>query len=259
MEQETREEKTAEQAFELTPEQATGFGAEQGPDRAPAGVFNRKRVMLSLCIGFAAVLGGGLLFNINRENKTQAQTPAAARAARPPQEFLQSQLNRTIRQNESGGSAPEQAEELSPDDIPVVPNAIHSDAIPAAYYSGNPASTLGPASVYGGTAPHLPAPSSPPQRAAETGNAPAQRDPLLAAYTSPLVPRIEGRLLAAAAPQDAPAYGSPATQGSAEYLRQVLAAQASPQFSYPASPPQQNTSPPDPYRMREKRARVLPL
>lgn len=235
-----REEQTEEPSFELTPEQATGFGGAQSPDGAAAGVFNRKKVMLTLCIAFAAVIGGGLIFNINRGNKKpDAASDAAAQAARPPREFLQSQLNRAVRQGERSGQEGEpDAAGRSPDDMPPAPNTIPAD--PAAYYSGNPASVLAPVSVYGGNqAPPPPAPSS---RQAETGNArtPAA-DPLLAAYTSSLVPRIEGRLFTAP-PQDLP-YGSSAAPGASEYLRQVLAAQGA-----EAALPQAPAAPADPYR-----------
>jgi type IV secretory pathway VirB10-like protein len=83
-----------EDSYESTPEEETGFeGASAG------GFFNRKRVMIALCIVFAVVICGGLLVNIaNNKSKKAAANDAGARVARGvPSDFKEQRDNASLR------------------------------------------------------------------------------------------------------------------------------------------------------------------
>jgi len=176
--------------YETTPEAATGFGrADEHP-----GIFNRKKVMMAICISFALVVGGGMLFNINRGSRARVpDPPASATAARPPSGFLQGQLDRSIaslqNQNVEGQTAVEAQGEAYRGLPPV-------SQIPAITWNDSPSAPFVPPPQ----APHIqqaPVPPAVQDRAAAPPPRPTH-------YSSPLVPPIEGRLTTAAANPSVP-------------------------------------------------------
>jgi type IV secretion system protein VirB10 len=157
-----------ETLFETSPEEATRFEEVS----ARAGFFNRKRVLLALCAGFALIVGGGLLMNISGgREKESAGAGAPSAAARAPADFLRTQRDRAL----AGGQEEEESSPVPPPEIPEASPA----SLPAAYSGGRDASRpAAPASPQ-------PAPS-----------ARAAANPLLSAYRSPLSPAVEGSLFA---------------------------------------------------------------
>jgi type IV secretion system protein VirB10 len=219
-----------EESFEMTAEEATSFEKSAPAGESP-GSFNRNRVLKLLCISFAVVVGGGLLFNVSRGNKKTAETPANERAARAPSDFLARQLERARRRPETdpSGTGP-------PDEIPV---SVEEDS-PAAVL-------VRPVSL-------APVPAAPP---APSRPLPADDyggrtvDPLALAYISPLVPVVQGSLFNGNAPagngavQPAQAQQYQAAYPAAEYQR---ALEAAAQTAYPS--PQ---TPQDPYALQNGR------
>jgi type IV secretory pathway VirB10-like protein len=209
------------EAYELTPDEATGFDGEGAPPEG-IGFFNRKKVMIVLSIAFSAVVGGGLLLNTFTGARTPKDASGQDRAARPPAEFLQNQLSRANRalENRRDGMPPEGLPDVTVDDTPASPPGSADTLMRPV-----PVNNVPPPPASGGGGGGTPAP---------------QADPLLAAYASPLIPRIEGSLFAGttAAPPAQPGAGG-------EYLRQALeAARISGQYPAAAA---------DPYRAQNAR------
>jgi type IV secretion system protein VirB10 len=227
-----------ERRFELTPEEATAFGGSPPAASVPGtpGFFNRSRVLIALCIGFAVVVGGGLLLNIGGEKKTKEADAAADRMARAPSEFLSRELEKSL----SAKPDPDDGAALLPEAVPV---AYEADA-------ASPAGALARPEFISASAPPA-APQATGRTAGGTGaggSAAAPPDPLLAAYVSPLVPRVEGSLFetsltpaqtSQAAYSAASPYQSAFSPGYQEALATAAAA------SRPAS-----YGTPDPYAMQ---------
>jgi type IV secretion system protein VirB10 len=207
----------AEPDYELTAEEATGF--EKTSPATPAAFFNRKRVMIVLSIGFSVVVGGGLLFNILRDDKKTDEVSGAARAGRQAPDFLRSQRDRAMTGRE----------DAVPEELPAV-------EVPA---PGGVDALTSPVPVNARTPPP-PAGGSGPGGAG--GAAAARSDPLLAAYASPLVPHIEGSLFTSGTSQTQTGY--PPGTASDGYLR--LAREAA--RAGAASPPAAGYAAADPYR-----------
>jgi len=176
----------AQDSYETTPEAATGFG--KGIEHP--GIFNRKKVMMAMCISFALVIGGGMLFNINRTSRSRIpEPPAGAMAARPPTGFLQGQLDRSLAALRNGNAEGETALDETEEPYVRVPPVSQ---IPAITWSDSPAAHFVPPSQ---TPPVHQAPVPPVVQ--DRAVSPPQRP---THYASPLVPRIEGRFTTAASP-----------------------------------------------------------
>jgi len=91
--------------FEMSPEQATSMsGSGSNPQ-----TFNRKRTMIVICISFAVVIGGGLLFNIVKSSKKNTSTTETElTAGNTPSDFLTS-LQRRASNNRASEPEAEQA------------------------------------------------------------------------------------------------------------------------------------------------------
>ena len=79
--------------YGVTAEEATSLGVKK---------FNRKRVLMTLCIAFAVVAGGGLLLSSGGSRGSGAAENVSARPAHTPSDFLRTQLNRIPRMDEAG-------------------------------------------------------------------------------------------------------------------------------------------------------------
>jgi type IV secretion system protein VirB10 len=243
MAEEKQLDEAEEPAYETTAEEATGFGSEEPR------FLDRKKLMIALSVVLSVVVGGGFIFNINRDKKKNAaDAETMAAAARSPADFLKTQRDRALSAKPESAD-PGSGTEAVPDPLP------GPEADPAAGLSPyRPDSRT----VYVGSSP----PPPPPAAAGNRTSAPASggsrssggADPLQAALRSPLVPQgIEGSLFAGgqAGSRQAAAgtyqqYTGAQAQGNAaanDYLSQALAARnAMPQVSYGSPDPytQQN-------------------
>ena len=195
-----------EERFEMTPEQATSAGGPQGP-----GTFNRKRVLVALCISFAVVIGGGLILNTAKgPKKAPSAEEEVSAAGSTPAEFLSSLQNRAAAANRREAQA--QAQAQAPAEGP-----------PAQAAQGAPEPRLPPASM--NRQPAAEPAGSPPPAPAQNRQAPpsssGQQAQEPAHFRSPLVPQVQGSLFAGGA-------GIPA---------QNRAAAANPAPSFPAQNP----------------------
>jgi type IV secretory pathway VirB10-like protein len=113
--EETAETVPDEVPYELTPDEATGFETASA-----AGFFDRKKVMMVLCIAFVFVVGGGLLLNLKKDRKQPGtDSPGGATTARAPAEFLRTQRDRALSARpEADGAAESLPEPLNVSDIP---------------------------------------------------------------------------------------------------------------------------------------------
>ena len=183
----------AEPAFELTPEEATGFGS--GGDSPPR--FNRKKVLQILGVSLAVVVGFGLILSqINSSKKKNADTETANQAARTPTDTLRSLQERAARNAVTREEIPPEI----PDEGPV--------ELPSVSFASRPE----------------PAPPPQPAAAPSSGSGRSAADTLQAARRSPLVPEIEGSLFS----RQGASYAPPAGQASANDYQAALAAQRAP-------------------------------
>jgi len=171
-------EEDQEPRFDLSPEDATAL------DSGPAH-FNRKRVLIALCVGFSVIIAGGLIFNLNKSSKKKnAEQDAYVGASSGNNEFLSSLQNRAINNSrreaaENPPPEPEAEEEPKPEPEPLLPPVSFART------------QNGP--------PQPPGPTPPPPANAEnqsyagSGGA-QQQEPTH--FKSSLVPPIQGRLFA---------------------------------------------------------------
>ena len=182
--------------YEADPQTATGFGKE---GESP-GIFNRKRVLMALCVTLAAALGSALVFNLysgdKKKNSSLASQPAPGK---PPSGFLQNQLDRAQREH----AAEEETESSPPLEADKTPPAL-----PSASWNDNSSRPYAPP-------PPSPAPAPPPPR--RGGSTQTAQEPTY--YKSPLVPRVEGSIIAArgSGGQEGDIIGG--NQAADEYLR----------------------------------------
>jgi len=197
-----KEELPEEGRFEMTPEEATAMGGGAG---AP-GSFNRKRVLITLCVAFSVVIGGGLVFNTLRPpQKTAASAESEIPASSTPTEFLSSLRDRSLRR------APEQAgqggiqqggERAAPEPEPLLPPALFSQPREAEPPRPAPPPQAQPAPP----PPQMQqAPQSPPQ---------PEPEPEPAYFRSSLIAPVQGNLFAQAAPPP-PSSAAPMPQNAA--------------------------------------------
>jgi type IV secretion system protein VirB10 len=217
MEQEQDQEQTkaaataeTETPFEMSPEDATGFGRNAAP------WFDRKKVMVILAVSLVMVVGVGLVVNTNSPGRRRTSASGdAASAARTPSDFLQSLSDTASRRPATPDDSP-------PVDIPEldVPSAAGSQA----------AELARPQAV-----PETP----PPQQQPPPASGPPAQDPLTVARRSPLVPPVAGSLFSGSAQYSPasdqyPGYGPNAAD---DFLQAALAARSASTAAYPSSAP----------------------
>jgi type IV secretion system protein VirB10 len=190
------EESQDEAQFEMSPEQATNMGG------ANAQTFNRKRVLIVLCISFAVVIGGGVIVNLVKSSKKNASTAETElTAGSTPSEFLNSLQSRALSRR---ASEPEPAQA----DQTQTPQAEPEPLLPAVSWNSRPPE-----------AEPVPPPPS------VTRNQPPPQNPQQAQtpshFRSPLVPPIQGSLFA--------------SQGTQQNAQPQAAAQRSPMDDYLAA------------------------
>jgi len=212
-------------------DELTRFDKGGGAKGEAAGKFNRQFLLKTLCVAFAIVVLGGVLFNTakgSRKKKEEAERDSAARAE--PAAFLRSQRDRAM----TGRTEDEEDREGGEgEEAGMPPGAV---SIPAVYTGDGPAREFVPSRGNENGAP------PPPQsRGGGSSGSGGGGDPLAAAKYSSLTPRsIAGSLFgggqqtAQAAPRGANSYaemypyqeGNAAGSAAEEYLRQIRAAQA---------------------------------
>lgn len=197
-----------EQKFDLSPEQATSL------DGGVPGLFNRKRVLIILCISFAVIIGGGLILNtLKSPKKRDAAVESGSSASSSSSQFLASLRDRAVnRRIESVESAETTARE-QPE--PLLP-PVSFNSSPEVEAVRNPPRQ-----------PSTPAPAAPNQTPAPPAPA-RQTDPTY--LRSSLVPSMQGSLFSqnAQTPQpasvpasyDAPRNAAPAAYGNSDYASQ---------------------------------------
>jgi len=201
-----------ESKFEMTPEQATSL--DGGGQKA--GVFNRKNVLIVICISFAVIVGGGLILNIAKPSKKNASASEGGYSSSGnSSEFLTSLQNRAVRSNRNDQTQEEKPDVIIPDETPSTDLLL-----PPASFSRSPEVE----SIRGG--------SSPPQTQNQSPSAPQQntRQGEPAHFRSSMVPQIQGRLLSSQNGQNQIPQQQPTTQSrspAADYYNNALAAQAS--------------------------------
>jgi len=198
-----------EQKFEMSPEQATGLGGDAKP-----GIFNRKRVLVVLCVSFAVIVCGGLLMNTLKPKKKSVRTETEASLSNgSSSEFLTSLQNRAVnRRTESyavEASYHEPVDNEEPELLP--PVSLNNPYVESVREPPRSPQNQGPPPPHGGSS-----------------SAPDAQDALPAYYESSLVPAVQGSLFArntqvvpsSAQPQSQTDYYSPAQNQVSDYASQ---------------------------------------
>jgi type IV secretion system protein VirB10 len=169
----------APEQYEAAPEELTSL--KPGPAR-----FDRKKVVVSLCIGLSVIVALGLVFSTGKAKRREAEESTPGYAARTPRDFLQGELDRSLRsQEESGDGEAVPAGSSGEEADTGAPAAALPQAVPVSYNGGG-AAHLAP----GGGRREVP---DPPPGPSETGGG-GGRTPAATAPFSALVPSIEGSL-----------------------------------------------------------------
>ena len=215
MEAELDDSPEEEQEFEMSPEQATNLGGDAKPR-----VFNRKKVLITLCVSFAVIVCGGLLLNVLKPKKKSApsQTEVSVSGG-TSSEFLTSLRDRSVNRVTADAvevSYQEQREhEEEPELLPVV-SFNNNYGVESVSSPPRPAQN------------QYPPPASPGPPAAEASqNQQPQQTP--AHFRSSLVPAVQGSLFSqnVQTPQAVQA----AAQGQADYFLPA-SRNAAPAYSY---------------------------
>jgi hypothetical protein len=150
--------------YKTTPEEAT---KQERP-----GIFNRKKVLMTLTVIFVVVVGGGLLGNIVKKQKTSADETYGDSASLQSPDFLRGGLDRSLiaQQNKPDDLTSTAPEETAPAGLPAVSWNDNRNVPPPPQQQQTP-------------------PPPPPQG---YGGAPEQQQQNY--YASSLLPHIEGRL-----------------------------------------------------------------
>ena len=177
-----------EERYEGTAEELTGFKPQSGP-----AWFDRKKVLLTLCVAFAVIVAAGLIFNLRTTSSKQKQAETASGlAARAPRDFLRNELDRSLRSRPAEQNRA--LTELLEETVPNKEEDVLPEVVPVSY-SENRTAELS----RGGSAPAY----SPPP-ANESGGGGTRPPPNTAPFSA-LVPAIEGTLFPTAAPPAGPA------------------------------------------------------
>jgi type IV secretory pathway VirB10-like protein len=143
--------------YQTTPESATSF------TNAQPGFFNRKKVLVTIMVTFALIIGGGILMNINSGSKEKNPEALNGTAAAQPPDFLR-------RQRDDALAAGQNTDTMLP---PI--EEIEEAGLPPIRWSDTATERVPP-----------PPPPPPQPRGGGGGAAPTH-------YASSLMPRIEGR------------------------------------------------------------------
>jgi type IV secretory pathway VirB10-like protein len=196
-----------EPEYEMTPEEATGLGGGGTP-----GVFNRKKLMIFICITLAASVMLGVIFNTVRTSKKPG--PAAGdefASSRSNASFLASLRDSALRENSrraDAGTGQAEGAGQAADEGPLLPPV-----------SFDRPREDGPARV-----PPATAGQPPPQPPQPSGYPPApQQAQPDSHYRSSLVPQVQGSLFSRNAPAQQGGGNSPQQSPTAydDYLNQL--------------------------------------
>jgi len=191
-EEPTAPEEEAEERFETTPEQATAMG---GGAQQP-GLFNRKKLLIALCISFSVIIGGGLVFNALKPSKKNAAAESGATASNTSTEFLSSLQNRSLRQraSETGAGADSAMENILQEGQLAAP--APEPLLPTVSFNMAPEPVPAPATA---PQPQTPTPPAAPQPTQQPAQPAAPQQPTY--FRSPLIPQVQGSLFAGQATQ----------------------------------------------------------
>jgi len=109
-----------EAAYEMTPEQATSLDGSGGSP----GVFNRKKVMIVICIGLSFFVMLAVIFNAVKTSKKSGSDADEYASSRANSAFLKSLQDAALRNNQTGNIEPVQPDNpaLTPVEEPVLPS-----------------------------------------------------------------------------------------------------------------------------------------
>ena len=155
--------------FDVSPEEATKMDGSVQPKK-----LNRKKLLIVLCISFAVVVCGGMLFStFNTSNKRTSSGEHGLTAPHSSQnEFLTSLRNRAVVNMASDIESPE----LPGENTQEIPQPL----LPPVSLRSQPEQNIAPPPV-----PSVPSPAPQPPR---------QNQQRPTHYSSPLVPQIQGSL-----------------------------------------------------------------
>jgi len=164
-----------EQKFEMSPEQATSLGGDAKP-----GIFNRKRVLVVLCVSFAVIVCGGLIMNtLKPKKKAAAMEKEASVSNSTSAEFITSLRDRAVNRRTDSyvveASYHEQIENEEPVLLP--PVSINNPYVESIREP-----------------PRSPQNQGPPPPSQDSPSAPAAQDTQPTYYRSSLVPAVQGSL-----------------------------------------------------------------
>jgi type IV secretion system protein VirB10 len=174
-----------EPVFEVTPEEATGL------DSKPK-IFNRKRVLMTLCISFAVVVCGGLILNTfqsSNKNKTASNDNEFAATQATNNEFLSSLQNRALRNRRlSEQEEREEAENLAR------LRASEEIGVPEPPQEGLPTVSVTNVRTQSPPPHSPPQPQQQQQQQFQGGSGGGQQPQRPTHYSSSLVPQVQGSL-----------------------------------------------------------------
>ena len=155
------------ETYEGTPEELTAFEKGGG---GPAW-FDRKKVLVTLCIAFSVIVMLGIFLNIKKDAAKEAEDNPSGRAARTPRDFLQREYDRSLRQQPDDGEALAEAPEGEEEGPPAAETSGLPEAVPVTLQEPPRPAAPPPAPGGGG------APSSPPSREASSRKPSPRRSP----------------------------------------------------------------------------------
>ena len=212
-----------EEKFEMSPEQATSLA-----DDAKPGVFNRKKVLIVLCVSFAVIVCGGLLLNTLKPKKKTSSAQTEASVSGSSSEFIASLRDRAVNRRASSVEAQEISfqqgqPEYEDEDIELLPpvsfnggygvESVRSPALSPQYQSPPP-------------------PSQSPQTAQGQGYSNTQPQQTPTYYRSSLVPAVQGGFYAQNSQTPQAVQPSAQAQNPADYFSAVSRNAQPPAASY---------------------------
>ena len=192
-----------EQQFEISPEEATRL------DDVKPVFFNRKKLLITICIAFSVIICGGLIINSlkpKNKNSTDEKQLYADRQAQS-NEFLSSLQNKAIRNRiaeENANKSDDDEEKPPPEPEPLLP----------------PASINNSSEVARNNTPQPMQQPPPPQQYQNTsgGGGSSQQAQQPTHFHSPLVPQIQGSLFS----QGSSVQQQPASAQSRSYAEEYF-------------------------------------
>jgi len=190
-----------EPSFEMSAEEATGMGGGPKP-----GMFNRKKVLIFICVFFAVIVGGGLIFNTLKPKKKSSASETELTASGTSTAFLSSLRDQAVNRREQ--EQPGDIQQPQETEIETLPEPL----LPPVSFAGSQAEERRPATYV----PPAPPPSQTAPPAPQQGGG-VQPQPQPTYYRSSLVAPVQGSLFSSGAPVQAQQAVSSAPQNQSSY------------------------------------------